>query len=192
MTMSEIEKLASLIERLGNLLRSEERAAGAEYGLQPVHVQVLRYISDANRYSDTPAAVTEYLGATKGTTSQSINVLEKKGLIIKRTDRADKRVIHLSVTASGRKLLEKIFPPSGFAASLAGLKNTDKDDLSRALSELLVLLQKQNGGRAFGVCHTCRYFRRDALPSTHQCGLTLEPLTGEDSTKICREHEAAA
>ncbi|MCI0482724.1 MAG: MarR family transcriptional regulator, partial [Candidatus Dadabacteria bacterium] len=68
-------KIASLIERLGNLLRAEERAAGA--GLLPVHVRMLSYLSVCNRYSDTPAAVTEFAGATKGTSSQSIAVLER-------------------------------------------------------------------------------------------------------------------
>ncbi len=34
-------KVASLIERLGNLLRSQERTAGSNSGLQSIHVQML-------------------------------------------------------------------------------------------------------------------------------------------------------
>jgi DNA-binding MarR family transcriptional regulator len=52
--------------------------AGAAHGLQPVQLEVLNYLSSCNRYSDTPMAVTEYLGQTKGTVSQTIKTLEKK------------------------------------------------------------------------------------------------------------------
>ena len=54
-----------LIERMAALIRSEERKKCAEFGLQPVHLQVLDYLSRCNRYSDTPAALTNYLGMTR-------------------------------------------------------------------------------------------------------------------------------
>jgi DNA-binding MarR family transcriptional regulator len=188
--MDQTGRIASLIERLGNLLRAEERNSGT--GLMPVHVQMLSYLSVCNRYSDTPAAVTEFVGATKGTTSQSIGVLERKGFLRKRLDSEDGRVIHLDLTAKGRRFVENNFPPPEFGASVEEMKPGDREYLSRLLTGLLVSLQRRNGGRTFGVCHTCRHFRKDALPGSHQCGLTLEPLSGDESIKICREHERPA
>ena len=67
-----------LLERLAGLLRSESRKLLSEYGLQPVQFEALHYLSNCNRYSDTPMAVTEYLGQTKGSVSQTLKVLEKK------------------------------------------------------------------------------------------------------------------
>jgi hypothetical protein len=49
-----------LLDRLGNLVRVNLRATGNRYGLQPVHLQALIYLSIANRYSNTPQALTEY------------------------------------------------------------------------------------------------------------------------------------
>jgi MarR family transcriptional regulator, negative regulator of the multidrug operon emrRAB len=46
-----------LIERMSALIRSEERRKCTELGLQPVHLQVMDYLSRCNRYSDTPAAL---------------------------------------------------------------------------------------------------------------------------------------
>jgi DNA-binding MarR family transcriptional regulator len=189
--MDETGRIASLIERLGNLLRTEERSGGAGTGLLPVHVQMLSYLSVCNRYSDTPAAVTEFVGATKGTSSQSIGILERKGYVRKRPDNKDGRVVHLDLTAKGRRFVENNFPPPEFGASIGDMKPAERESLSRLLTGLLVSLQKRNQGRMFGVCHTCRYFRKDALPDSHQCGLTLEPLSDDDSMKICREHEIA-
>ncbi len=181
--------IASLIERLGNLLRAGERASGA--GLLPVHVQMLSYLSVCNRYSDTPAALTEFIGATKGTTSQSIGVLETKRYVRKRSDSEDGRVVHLSLTAKGRRFVENNFPPPDFGAAIGGMKPAERESLARLLTGLLLSLQRKNGGRTFGVCSSCRYFRKHALPGSHQCGLTLEPLSEDESGLICREHEIA-
>ena len=66
-----------LIERIAALIRSEERKKCTAVGLQTVHLQALNYLSRCNKYSDTPAALTNYLGMTKGTVSQSLSLLEK-------------------------------------------------------------------------------------------------------------------
>ena len=75
-----------LIERMSALIRSEERKKCSELGIQSVHLQVLDYLSRCNRYSDTPAALTNYLGMTRGTVSQTVLLLEKKGFIRKNVD----------------------------------------------------------------------------------------------------------
>jgi len=182
-------KVASLIERLGNLLRSEERTAGSNSGLQSVHVQMLGYLSQCNRYSDTPVAVTEFVGATKGTTSQSINILEKKGFILKRPDKVDGRVIHLDLTDKGARFVKNEFPPREFRDALNGLNSDDRESLAILLTRLLIQLQRKNNGKLFGVCHTCKYFKEFGFSDSHQCGLTLEPLSEKESFQICREHE---
>ena len=41
-------------------------------------VLVLFYLNQANRFSNTPQALTEYLGLTKGTVSQTVLVLESR------------------------------------------------------------------------------------------------------------------
>ena len=56
--------LLELVERLGNLMRAELRKSGADEQLQPVQVQALIYLSKANRYSNTPQALTDFLGLT--------------------------------------------------------------------------------------------------------------------------------
>lgn len=181
--------IASLIERLGNLLRSEERTSGADSGLQAVHVQILNYLSQCNRYSNTPAGVTDFIGSTKGTTSQSINILDTKGFIDKVPDREDGRVIHLELTRKGKSFVDSEFPPSEFSGMLDSLNSEESDVLSELLTKLLVQLQRRNEGKLFGVCHTCKHFKENGLGKSHQCGLTLEPLSKKESTLICREHE---
>src|SRR4029453_4211140 len=70
--------LLELVERLGNLMRTELRKAGSDEALQPVHLQALVYLSKANRYSNTPQALADYLGLTKGTVSQTLLLLDRR------------------------------------------------------------------------------------------------------------------
>ena len=72
--------------------------------------RVLHYLSVCNRYSDTPMAVTEYLGQTKGTVSQTLKVLEKKALLFKEPDKDDKRVMHLKLTEQGQAAVARQHP----------------------------------------------------------------------------------
>jgi hypothetical protein len=57
--------------------------------------------------------------------------------------------------------------------------------LAEALRSLLVVLQRQNGQRAFGVCNRCVHFLTEARGA--RCGLTGEPLAREQTERICRE-----
>lgn len=175
-----------LIERISNLLRSEERKKFAAIGLQPVHIQVLDYLSTCNRFSDTPAAVAEYLGLTKGTISQSIQVLERKSYVEKSQDSQDGRVVHLALSTAGKQLLDDIKPLDIFAQAQHAVSTQGFSTLEAALSSILAELQKANNARSFGVCQSCVNFIE--VENHYLCNLTQLPLSQTDAKKICREH----
>jgi DNA-binding MarR family transcriptional regulator len=175
-----------LIERISNLLRSEERKKYAAIGLHPVHVQVLEYLSTCNRFSDTPASVADYLGLTKGTVSQSLQVLERKGYIEKSQDSQDGRVVHLALSAVGTKLLDGIKPLDVFAQAQHAMSSQQFTSIEGALNSILSELQKANNAKSFGVCSSCvNFVQRD---NHTLCNLTQLPLSQSDAKKICREH----
>lgn len=182
-----IAELHDHLERLCNLLRSHARAAGAGLGLQPVQLDALHYLAQCNRYSDTPQAVTEYLGLTKGTVSQTLKVLETKGLLEKVSDTHDRRVVHLRVTPGGLDLLDQVTPSPLLRRIDMGRPDAGLDATVEGLRRLLRAIQRANGLRTFGVCESCR-FNQKAVEGT-RCGLTGEPLSAADLRRICREHE---
>lgn len=185
MNTEEID-LFELIERIGNLLRTEIRKAGNDHGLQPVHLQALSYLAKCNRYSDTPAAVTDFLGATKGTVSQTLKVLEKRDFIYKTADAADKRLQHLKVSKTGEEVLAACIPPAVFRKADGAIHPVERAQLSNLLIGMLRELQNANYSKTFGLCKTCHFFR--AGEGQNFCGLTNERLSKSDSEKICREH----
>ena len=178
------------LERLAHLLRTEERTAGLGDGLQPVHLQVLAYLARCNRYSNSPAGVADYLGLTKGTVSQTLNLLEARGWIRKSPSLIDKRVVHLQLTDDGRQRLQQLWPPTRVNEALSALTGAQQQQLAGALGDLLTALQHSQNGLSFGVCHSCQHFQQEG-PQQFRCGLTQEPLSVADSALICREHLAA-
>jgi DNA-binding MarR family transcriptional regulator len=176
-----------LIERLGNLVRADVRAVCHAYGVRPAQLEVLRYLAQCNRYSDTPQAVTEFLGLTKGTVSQTINVLEQKGLLRKQDDVADKRLVHLKPTAKGLRLVERAVPAKSLARGLEELPASGSQMVEKVLRDLLQSLQRANGFKTFAPCHTCRFNQK--RKGRYVCGLTGESLSEREVTLVCREHQ---
>lgn len=176
-----------LLERLCNLLRTGLRAVGSEHGLQPVQLEALVFLSRCNRYSDTPQAVTEYLGLTKGTVSQTLKVLVQKGFLLKQGDAADRRLVHLRPTTSGRRLVARAIPAVSLEHGFGTLSGTQADETVTVLRRLLRATQQANGLKSFAPCHSCRFNRREG--AARVCGLTQEPLSDPDLQLLCREHE---
>lgn len=182
------QKLFDLVKRVGALLRAEERKAAAALNLHPTHLQVLCYLAQCNRYSNTPMAVSDYLGTTKGTTSQSLLILQQHGYLQKESDSKDRRVVHLALTSKGQALARNIAVISNKEAIFRGLKVSDLQTTQHVVEQLLRNLQKINRHRTFGKCHTCRHLRVTDGKRFFRCGLTQELLRSEETLKICQDH----
>lgn len=178
-----------LIERISTLVRSEERKKLAALGLQPAHIQVLNYLDSCNSYSNTAGAITEYFGLTKGTVSQSLQVLERRGFLAKTQDPEDARIIHLTLTSEGRHLLEKVHADDVFAQAEQAVQDQQFNSIDAALLAALETLQKTHNSPSFGTCATCVNF--DVEDNHYLCSVTGLPLFQAETDKICREHIAA-
>ena len=181
------KEVHDLIERLGNLVRADVRAVGHVHDMRPVQLEALRYLTQCNRYSDTPQAVTEFLGLTKGTVSQTIKVLEQKGLLRKQNDASDKRLVHLKPTAKGRRVIERVMPVKSLVSGLEMLPDSECRMIEGALRELLHSMQRANDFKTLAACHTCRFNQKH--DGSYYCGLTQEPLMDREVEQICREHQ---
>ncbi len=187
-SIMETVDIFDLIERMSALIRSEERKKCTLLGLQIVHLQALNYLSRCNKYSDTPAALTNYLGMTRGTVSQTLSLLEKKGYIKKTADTNDRRVVHLELLPEGLAILEQAKPAELFIKAAAMMETKEEDilDYETVFANTLTALQKANRTQSFGMCKTCHYFT--ATDNDFLCGLTKQALSQNESEKICQEH----
>ena len=173
------------LERLARVMRAREH----EDGLNPAQREALRYLARANRFSNTPGALTRYLGATKGTISQTVMALERKGYIAKAA-RDAKKAVRLSLTDKGRAALASD-PWAELAAAADELGGKTRRRMQRGLEELLAHELTRAGLASFGSCASCRYFRERGREADgpHLCMLFEEPLSNDDATRICVAHE---
>ncbi|MCU7845646.1 MAG: MarR family winged helix-turn-helix transcriptional regulator [Candidatus Thiodiazotropha sp. (ex Monitilora ramsayi)] len=182
-----VQQVHATLERLSNLLRVEAREQGAHEGLLPVQLEALHYLFQCNRYSDTVQGVSEYLGQTKGTVSQTLKVLQSRELLEKKPDMKDRRLVHLKITRKGRRLLTNVVPARFLVEALDGKQTGEVDQLADLLRSLLRDAQAARQMKTFGACKTCRF--NESAGSGYRCGLTGESLSKPDTERICREHQ---
>jgi DNA-binding MarR family transcriptional regulator len=176
------------LERIARLLRADEHAGE----LNPAQWEALRYLSRCNRFSDSPVALARYLGATKGTVSQSLIALERKGLISKSARPGESRSIVLALTDNGYKMLEE--DPWAKIEEMAGHFGPKvRKRLLSGNAKLLARLLAERQLPSFGTCSSCRYFREGGAPEEtkgkHWCLLFEQPVTNKESDKICASHD---
>jgi len=189
MSITPADQVYDYLERISNLIRMGARRTEPFKGLQPVQLEALHYLASCNRYSNTPVAVAEYLGLTKGTVSQTLSILEGNGLIAKMPDVRDRRVVRLVLTEQGENLIREAIPPRVLKLAVETLPEEFCGEMLVVLQTILQAMQKANQLKSFGVCKTCRHHRLEEHGS-RWCGLTREPLFPADAEKICREHSS--
>jgi DNA-binding MarR family transcriptional regulator len=171
------------LERVANLLGSQARATARIHALEPIQLEVLHYLYRCNRFSDTSKAVASFFSLTKGTVSQTVSALHRKGMIEKVSDEADGRLIHLHLTRAGERVVKEAFPP----VLLLAASTDDDEGLLAHLDELLVRMQTATGSVSFGECQTCGHFIQES-ERRFRCGLMGESLRRSEIVKICLEH----
>ena len=185
---SAADLIATQIERLARLMRAEEHAEG----LNPAQWEALRYLARANRFSNSPGALTRYLGATKGTVSQTVKALERKGFLAKAEREGEKRSVILALTPKAEAVLASD-PWLRLAAAVDELGAKTRRRLAKAVRELMAAEVRRGLHGSFGQCRSCRFFRekaRDQDPrGPHFCMLFEEPLSVAETHLICVAHQ---
>lgn len=171
------------LERLSRLLRQ----AGHAKGLNPVQWETLRYLARCNALSHSPGALARYLGSTKGTVSQTVMALEKKGLVRKEADPKDWRGVTLFLSDQGKAMLADD-DLSVVKADIAELSDKTRRRFDRALDTLLEEARLRKGEPSFGSCPTCRYYREAASDLSAHCMKVNAAVAKDETRLICVEH----
>jgi DNA-binding MarR family transcriptional regulator len=170
------------LERLARLMRQASHGDG----LIPVQWEALRYLARANRLSNAPIALSRYLGTTKGTVSQTLAALEKKGLLTKSGRDGNDRSLILQLTAAADLLLARD-PLTALAADMEALAGKTKRRLARGLSELLFHEAQRQAAPQFGTCAACRYFREGGHDGADTCMKDKATLDPAEQQRLCIE-----
>lgn len=171
--------------QLAELLLHEMHRFAALHRMDIVHLRALLFLDRANRYSNTLAGLTDYLGLTKGTVSKSVALLEQGGHLRRTADSHDRRLQHLSLTDAGEDVVRRLLAHLrlGDIARCMGMPQTQQ--ATQMLRHVLSTCQRLNQHRVFGICRGCRHHQR--MPVGGFCGLTQQALDDDQSQRLCRE-----
>ncbi len=171
------------LERLARLMRS----ASHTQGLNAAQWEALRYLGRANSFSNSPGALTRYLGATKGTISQTILALIKKGAVEKSLRNNDGRSVVLVLTKAGQKILDDD-PLLDMEKAIAKLGDKTSKRFSKGLNELLQIEVGRQVEPSFGNCTGCVHAAKDK--GEVWCKVLNVNVSADDSQKLCVHHIA--
>ncbi len=139
------------LTRCAALLRQASDAPLAREGFSRPEFDILSALRREDREL-TPGQLAREIYASATSVAKRVRTLEEKGLLARRPDDRDRRVVHLSLTVSGRELVDRIMPEqTAYERSLlAGLGEEERDQLARVLGELLRLLEERERGSREG------------------------------------------
>ena len=180
--MTDASTLPELILRLSRLAEAESWVQG----LNPAQAAALAYLGRANRFSRAPSQVAGWLGATRGTVSQTLKALAARGLVTEAPSPHDRRSISYSLTAAGRAALAH---PAPLAEAAATLPPAQAKAAAQVLALLLREMLARQGNRPFGLCRSCRHHQPRGLAGAW-CNLLSQPLAPQEADQICHEHAA--
>ena len=126
--------LALALEAAHHILKAQVIAPGRGLGLPDAGL-LLALLA---RLVRARAAIAAALGITAGTLTSAVNLLEKKGYLLRRRDERDKRVVHLLPTERGRAAdaRHRDFHRQMVAHVLDGLTDEEAECTLRALGRV--------------------------------------------------------
>jgi MarR family transcriptional regulator, organic hydroperoxide resistance regulator len=122
------------VHRTAKVLRGAVGAALAPYRCQPPQNLVLDAL--ASRDGLTPGELARHLECSGPTAVKMAQRMEANGLVVRRRDDPDERLVHIYLTEEGRKLQGPIAAAVGRVAetAFAGLGDREKEALQRAMA----------------------------------------------------------
>ncbi|HEX3348613.1 MAG TPA: MarR family transcriptional regulator [Acetobacteraceae bacterium] len=134
-TLVALAAYVKLLRASRSVLSRIERALAA-HGLTPTQLGVLECI--LHKGPLTHRELGRKVLTSAGNMTDVIDKLEARGLVRRRRDTADRRVVRVELTSEGRRLIEQVFPSHAddIAAAMSGLTPAELEQLGSLLRSL--------------------------------------------------------
>jgi MarR family transcriptional regulator, negative regulator of the multidrug operon emrRAB len=171
---------------------------GDRHGLRDREWMALRFLGRANRFSRTPSALADFIGATRATASQVIKTLENKSYLIRKPSHEDKRSVVLCVTPQGEKVLAEHDPLNHVLNAVNALGTEECVKLRDSLRQVLGNLDTTQHRLSASICRDCMFFA-ERTPMTGKgravteftCRLYRTPISLDEIGLLCASFERA-
>jgi DNA-binding MarR family transcriptional regulator len=178
------DRIAELLVHVGRAAQSEDGRSG----LTAAQWTCLRFFARANGSTRTPSGFASFQATTRGTASQIIKSLERRGLVTRTRSERDRRSVCFDLTAEGRAMLDRD-PLRSLVDLIDGLGASESARFLATLSRLASALAMQRDVPAFGTCRDCSHF---GMPGgTAYCACMAAELAAGETHKLCASYTPA-
>jgi len=129
-------KLFVVLSRALDAVRKSIEKEIRTYGLNPTEFAVLELLY--NKGEQSAQKIGEKVLIASSSITYVVDKLEKKDLILRTHYPEDRRIINVSITDEGRKMMDEIFPvhTKGIQRILEGLDTNEKKEMISQLKKL--------------------------------------------------------
>jgi len=181
------------LSRVAAALRADEWERAKILGLNPTQLAIL-VLLEGRVDGLGVKEIAAHLGVSQPTATDSINALEKKGHVEKRTGLTDGRSVSVRLSTKGVTLLSQETESDMIGRAIGALGDAAQETLLVTLVTMIRGLQEEKSIPVQRLCVTCRYFDPFAHPESdkpHHCHFVDAPFGQRELRVDCREHEQA-
>ncbi len=175
------DRIAELLVHIGRAARSQD----ARSDLTAAQWTCLRFFAHANVGTRTPSGFASFQATTRGTASQIIKTLERRGLIVRTRSERDRRSVSFDLTDEGAAMLSHD-PLRDLICVIDTLATGERDRFLATLSRLSSALAMRREAPAFGACRDCNHFGTSGDAAF--CACMAADLAAEETTKLCASY----
>jgi len=184
-------RLALALERLAQAQRAHLQVVATEHRLSPLQVLILDTLAAGSPPEPRTRALALELDVRQPTLTEAVNALVAKGLVVRRTDPADRRRTTFELTGEGRIRAARLAVASSpLEDAVARVPDEAKRDL---LETLLLVIDELHGAGVLGIartCTSCGHLR--VRKGERRCDLLDVRLRRRDLRVDCETHVPAA
>lgn len=166
---------------LGRAVQSED----ARSELTAAQWTCLRFFARANGSTRTPSAFASFQATTRGTASQTIKSLERRGLVSPKRSERDRRSVCFDLTGKGRAMLDHD-PLCILVGLIEGLNGAERAQFLTTLSGLAAALAAKRDVPAFGTCRDCSHF--GTTGDAAYCACMAAELAADEIDRLCASY----
>lgn len=186
-------RIATGLHKIGLAMKQQTWQQANEEGLSATQGQILAALASHGALTGTE--LSQRLGVTLPTISDSVRALVEKTLVSKSPDPRHPRASLLALTKKGARLGQRARSwPEYMAAAVADLTVEEQRAFFSGVVKMIRSLQDQALIPVSGMCVTCVNFRPNVRSGAtpHHCALVDAPLANDQIRIDCPEHELAA
>jgi len=187
-------RLREALARVATVMRVDDWERAKQAGINPTQLAILSLL-EGRKDGLTVKDIAAHLGVSQPTATDSINALERKGLVEKLPSRIDGRAVAVKLTVDGANVSSK-----GDAADDAAnqaMERLPAEEQERLLLTMVKLIRELQEADAIPIqrmCASCQYFAPFAHRGTarpHHCRFVDAAFGQRDLRIDCRDHEIA-